>query len=47
MFEFLFCPQHGLLRPENMLMALAYGDGLITEVRFLFYRFGALVARWL
>ena len=47
MLEWLFCPQHGLLRFDNILMLLAYGNGLVIEMQCLFYRLGTLVTRWL
>lgn len=28
MYEFLFCPQHGLFRPENLAMIVTYWDGV-------------------
>lgn len=41
-FEFLFCPQHGLCRPDNFLMAWSAGQALLLQVGYYLRKTGVL-----
>ena len=47
MFEFLFCPYHGIFKPDNIAFALTYGNALWNEAQYLFLRYWGVVSRWL
>lgn len=47
MFEWLICPQHGLLRPDNILFILTYGNAMRAEAQCLMIRYWGVVSRWL
>jgi len=38
MFEFLFCPVHGIFGANNLAWVLAYGGNMVLEVRFWLWR---------
>lgn len=41
-FEFLFCPLHGLLRPDNFVALAAAAQSMIMEISFYLRRIGVL-----
>lgn len=45
MLEFLFCPQHGIFRPDNIAILMAYGSSLWLEAQLLYVRFAMLIGR--
>lgn len=47
MFEFLFCPQHGIFRPDNIALFLAYAGAIRVEIETLYIRVAALFGRYL
>jgi len=47
MFEFFFCPQHGLLRPEMLAWGVAYAGNLYMEAQFWYIRFVQFFGRFL
>jgi hypothetical protein len=46
-FEFLFCPQHGLFRPENVRIVLGYGTSIWFEVQIGYVKLRGLFGRFL
>jgi hypothetical protein len=42
MLEFLFCPVHGLLRPDNFQALLIMGNNAVVEIGFYLRKAGIL-----
>jgi len=42
LFELFLCPQHGLLRPDNISLALAFGQTVWMQAFMTAKRFGLL-----
>lgn len=42
LFEFFVCPQHGLLRPDNLNLVVAYGQLVLTQLFILLKKAGIL-----
>lgn len=42
LIEFLFCPQHGLLRPDNFSLGLAFGQTVWMQAFMLAKKAGLL-----
>ena len=47
MLEFLFCPQHGLLRAENIQLMLGYGGAILLDIELWYVRIMSRVGRFL
>jgi len=46
MIEFLFCPIHGVFRPANIQLMLAYTGGVWMEAELLYIRLVAFFGRF-
>jgi hypothetical protein len=46
MFELLFCPQHGLFRPDNVVLFLAYAGAARMEFELLAVRVWVVIGRF-
>jgi hypothetical protein len=42
MLEFLFCPLHGILRPDNFQAVLIVGHNLVLDIGFYLRKAGIL-----
>jgi len=47
MFEFLFCPQHGIFGAQNLMLWLAYGGSIWLEIQLWVSRAIAVFGRYL
>lgn len=47
MFEFLFCPQHGIFGAQNIALALSYVSMAYIEAQMLYIRVIAIIGRYL
>lgn len=46
MFEFLFCPMHGIFRMENLQALMVFGDSALAYLKVYAYKFSELYQRF-